>query len=348
MNYIKSIFFIIVIFIKTGNVLSKENIFDVNNVEIIKNLNFTNQELANQAIKKGFEKLKEKILLEQDLNKLDNISPSQLTNLVKYYQVINDENENNDENKIIFNIFFDKEKLHNLFFEKNIFYSEISDKEVFLLPVIMIKDQVFVYNNNLFYEKWNEIYNGTLIEFIIPIENIEVLQKINLKKDNILDISLKNLFPEYEKNNLAFVIIDYSNQQNVKIYLKTNILGKSFNKNLNIKNKDLNLTQLTEKIVLGVSKELINLVKSKNLIDVRTPSFINTKLLINRKSNLVELNKRLEKIDSIENIFVQEFNNEYVLLKIKYLGKLEKIMSLLKQEKVILKLINDQWSLQII
>ena len=348
MNYIKSVFFIIVIFIKTGNVLSKENIFDVNNVEIIKNLNFTNQELANQAIKKGFEKLKEKILLEQDLNKLDNISPSQLTNLVKYYQVINDENENNDENKIIFNIFFDKEKLHNLFFEKNIFYSEISDKEVFLLPVIMIKDQVFVYNNNLFYEKWNEIYNGTLIEFIIPIENIEVLQKINLKKDNILDISLKNLFPEYEKNNLAFVIIDYSNQQNVKIYLKTNILGKSFNKNLNIKNKDLNLTQLTEKIVLGVSKELINLVKSKNLIDVRTPSFINTKLLINRKSNLVELNKRLEKIDSIENIFVQEFNNEYVLLKIKYLGKLEKIMSLLKQEKVILKLINDQWSLQII
>ena len=348
MNHIKSIFFIIVIFIKTGNVLSKENIFDVNNVEIIKNLNFTNQELANQAIKKGFEKLKEKILLEQDLNKLDNISPSQLTNLVKYYQVINDENENNDENKIIFNIFFDKEKLHNLFFEKNIFYSEISDKEVFLLPVIMIKDQVFVYNNNLFYEKWNEIYNGTLIEFIIPIENIEVLQKINLKKDNILDISLKNLFPEYEKNNLAFVIIDYSNQQNVKIYLKTNILGKSFNKNLNIKNKDLNLTQLTEKIVLGVSKELINLVKSKNLIDVRTPSFINTKLLINRKSNLVELNKRLEKIDSIENIFVQEFNNEYVLLKIKYLGKLEKIMSLLKQEKVILKLINDQWSLQII
>ncbi len=348
MNYIKSIFFIIVIFIKTGNVLSKENIFDVNNVEIIKNLNFTNQELANQAIKKGFEKLKEKILLEQDLNKLDNISPSQLTNLVKYYQVINDENENNDENKIIFNIFFDKEKLHNLFFEKNIFYSEIFDKEVFLLPVIMIKDQVFVYNNNLFYEKWNEIYNGTLIEFIIPIENIEVLQKINLKKDNILDISLKNLFPEYEKNNLAFVIIDYSNQQNVKIYLKTNILGKSFNKNLNIKNKDLNLTQLTEKIVLGVSKELINLVKSKNLIDVRTPSFINTKLLINRKSNLVELNKRLEKIDSIENIFVQEFNNEYVLLKIKYLGKLEKIMSLLKQEKVILKLINDQWSLQII
>ncbi len=348
MNYIKSIFFIIVIFIKTGNVLSKENIFDVNNVEIIKNLNFTNQELANQAIKKGFEKLKEKILLEQDLNKLDNISPSQLTNLVKYYQVINDENENNDENKIIFNIFFDKEKLHNLFFEKNIFYSEISDKEVFLLPVIMIKDQVFVYNNNLFYEKWNEIYNGTLIEFIIPIENIEVLQKINLKKDNILDLSLKNLFPEYEKNNLAFVIIDYSNQQNVKIYLKTNILGKSFNKNLNIKNKDLNLTQLTEKIVLGVSKELINLVKSKNLIDVRTPSFINTKLLINRKSNLVELNKRLEKIDSIENIFVQEFNSEYVLLKIKYLGKLEKIMSLLKQEKVILKLINDQWSLQII
>ena len=51
----------------------------------------------------------------------------------------------------------------------------------------------------------------------------------------------------------------------------------------------------------------------------------------------------MKKIDLIENIYVQEFNKNYVNLKIKYLGKLEKIIFELKSENIDLKLINDQW-----
>ena len=46
--------------------------------------------------------------------------------------------------------------------------------------------------------------------------------------------------------------------------------------------------------------------------------------LSSKKNNLVELNSRIKNIDSIENIFIQEFNKDYVNLKIKYLGKLKK------------------------
>ena len=48
------------------------------------------------------------------------------------------------------------------------------------------------------------------------------------------------------------------------------------------------------------------------------------KFNLNKKNNLVLLNSRIKNIDLIENIFVQEFNKDYVNLKIKYLGKLEK------------------------
>ena len=54
---------------------------------------------------------------------------------------------------------------------------------------------------------------------------------------------------------------------------------------------------------------------------------------MSKKNNLVELNKRLEKIDLIDNINVQEFNNEYVLIKLRYLGKLNKIIKQLEDEK---------------
>ena len=39
---------------------------------------------------------------------------------------------------------------------------------------------------------------------------------------------------------------------------------------------------------MNIKKELINLVKSKNLIDIRTPSFLIAKLDLGKKSNLVE------------------------------------------------------------
>ena len=53
MSCYKIIIFILVIFLKTGNVLSLENIFNVNNIEITKKSNNSNDDLANKAIKKG-------------------------------------------------------------------------------------------------------------------------------------------------------------------------------------------------------------------------------------------------------------------------------------------------------
>ena len=70
-------------------------------------------------------------------------------------------------------------------------------------------------------------------------------------------------------------------------------------------------------------------------------------MITNKKNNLVELNKRLQNIDTVDGIFVQEFNNKYVLLKIRYLGKLDKIINQLKQQEIMLEFTNDQWNLKI-
>ncbi len=51
---------ILVIFFKTETVLSKENIFNVNNIEIEIKSNISNNDLANLAIKKAFDELSKK------------------------------------------------------------------------------------------------------------------------------------------------------------------------------------------------------------------------------------------------------------------------------------------------
>ena len=210
------------------------------------------------------------------------------------------------------------------------------------------KDQIYIYNNNYFYENWNNTLNTNILEFILPLENIEVIQSINTNRNNLLGIDLRSIFKEYINKNIVLALIQNSSPKNEKIYLKTNILKKEINKNLIIERMNLNQIDYNKRIINKISDEILNIVKSQNLIDIRTPAFLNAKLKINNDNSLVELNSRLKKIDLIDNIFVQEFNNDYILLKIKYLGKLDKIINQLEGQKIILKLICYQWSLKII
>ena len=344
----KIIILILVIFIKTGNVLSQDSIFNVNNIEIIKKTNTSNKDIANQAIKKAYLKLIDKILLIEDKEKISKMDFTKIKELVSYYQVISNMENDKKEDIVIFNIFFDKDKLHNLFYEKDISYAEITDKEFYLLPVLKKDDQYFIFNQNFFYEKWNDFEDNDLVEFILPFENIEIIQKINLNKNNLFDVEINTLFLEYSKKNQALLLIDDKNGIVEKIFLRANISGKKINKNLLIKNNFKEKDKNYREIIQRTRNEIIDLVKSQNLIDIKTPSFLNIKLTPNKNNNLAELHKRLNNIGLVDNLYVQEINSEYVLLKIKYLGKLEKIINELKKEKIILKQKNDEWGIKLI
>ncbi len=344
----KIIILILVIFIKTGNVLSQDSIFNVNNIEIIKKTNTSNKDIANQAIKKAYIKLIDKILLIEDKEKILKMEFTKIKELVSYYQVISNAENDKKEDIIIFNIFFDKDKLHNLFYDKDISYAEITNKEFYLLPVLKKDDQYFIFNQNFFYEKWNDFEDNDLIEFILPFENIEIIQKINLNKNNLFNVEIKTLFLEYSKKNQALLLIEDRNGIIEKIFLRANISGKKINKNLLIKNNFQDNAKNYREIIQRTRNEIIDLVKSQNLIDIKTPSFLNIKLTSNKNNNLAELYKRLNNIGLVDNLYVQEINSEYVLLKIKYLGKLEKIIKELKKEKIILKQKNDEWSIKLI
>ena len=126
----------------------------------------------------------------------------------------------------------------HLLFSNKVYPIQISsDKELYLLPVILKKDQIIIYNNNYFYDNWNKIYQSELIEFILPIENIEIIQNININKENLYGIDLQILFKEYENKNLALVLIEDTGSNEEKIYLRTKILNKKIDKTIKIEKK---------------------------------------------------------------------------------------------------------------
>ena len=343
MKFYKLIFLILVVFLKTETLLSENNLFNVNNIQIEKKDKSTNAILANQAIKKGFNELIEKILLKEDINKLSDLNFSSIKKLVTYYQISNLPNQEKEENFVNFSVTFDKDKIHDLFYKKGISYSEISDKEIYVLPIFLKENEIFIFNQNFFYQNWNKIYKVDLVEFILPLENIEIIKKINDNKKNLINLEIDELFQEYSKKNSALLLIERNENGSKKIYIKAKIQGKNISKGFDIKKPNPDTKKNNREIIIMLKDELINLVKSKNLIDIRTPSFLNVKLNLNKKSNLVELNSRIKNIDLIENVFVQEFNKDFMILRIKYLGKLNKIINQLEKENVKINYVNEQW-----
>ncbi len=341
MKFLKQIILILIVFFKTGNLLSDNNLFSVNNIMLEKKADTASEQLANQAIKKAFNRLAERVLMKEDIPKVINLKFSNIKELVSYYNI--SKNLDGKNNKIIFNVTFDKDKIHDLFYKKEILYSDITNKEFFVLPILLKENEIFIFSKNYFYDNWNSIEKEELVEFLLPLENIEIIQSVNKSINSLLDIELNSLFKEYVDKNIAIVLIEDSNRKEENIYLKARIENKVILKNFKLKKNNFEKIQFNKKIISKMKDEIINIVKSQNLIDISTPAFLNVKFNLKKKNNLVLLNSKMNNIDLIENIFVQEFNKDYVNLKIKYLGKLEKIINQLKKENISLKLINDQW-----
>ena len=63
MKFYKLIIIILIVFLKTETLLSENNLFNVNNIQLEKKDGTTNKALADLAIKKGFNQLISRILL---------------------------------------------------------------------------------------------------------------------------------------------------------------------------------------------------------------------------------------------------------------------------------------------
>ena len=218
MKLFLQIILILVIFLKTGNLLSDDSLFNVNNISLEKKENFSVKNLTDKAIKEAFKQLTNKILLKEDIKQVSDLKFLDIKDLVKYYNIV--KNPEKESNKINFNVTFDKDKIHNLFYKKGISYSDITNKEFYILPILLSENEIFVFSNNYYYENWNKNDSQGVIEFILPIENIEIIQIINQSRDNLLQLEINSLFKEYLNENIGLVLIDKKIQTKKKFILK--------------------------------------------------------------------------------------------------------------------------------
>ena len=339
----------LMIFFKTGNVLSEQSIFTVNNLKMVKK-NYNNiDDLTNDAFRKGFKKLNKKILLDKDFKKIEKTNLKTIKNLISHYQILNS-NEKIENEFTEFNIFFKRDKIYNFYFKNDIRYSDISDKSVKILPVLIIDNEVLIYEKNYFYENWisdkEDNYSESHLEFILPIENIEVIDSIKKNRENLEAVKLSEIFDESKDKDNLYILIDY-NRKMTKVFLKGNISRKKIIKNIKITSENNNKNISFEQILISLKKEILEMIKSQNIIDVRTPSFLNVNLLIKEQNDLLKTQNILNDEDLIESFYVNEFNNRIANIKIKYYGKINKITEKLYKRGLNFETDGESWKVRV-
>ena len=320
--YIFFISFVLFIIIFSTTYLNA-NTFKVSDIEISSKfeLNFKKSRVIDDGFQTSFLNLLSMITTSGDKNKIKNISIKEIKSMIDSF-TISDEKFINNEYFAKLETTFNKRKILSFLEKKNIFPSIPIKNKVLLIPILVDTetDNIYLFNNNIFYERWNLTYkNYQLLDYLLPSEDLEDLNKIQEMSNSIETHDFKNLIKKYDLRNYIISII-YKNKSEIKILSKINL-----NNSLKINNQNYSKVDLTnEKNFNKILKNLKNIYEDewKKINEINTS--IKLPLNISIKSEdlkkIVHLEEAFANIDLISNFYILKFDNKYTQYRVIYNG----------------------------
>ena len=308
--------------------LSDENVFIVDNVkaEGVIDTNFSRDKYINKAFVDSFDSLISKILLTRDLNKINNIKIKKIKNLINSFQIL-DESYKGDKYEITLKIFYNDERVKRFLIDKNISFTQPKKISAIFYPALFVNGEIKDFNQNYFFNNWTstEIKNE-LINFVLPIEDLDDLAKIEKKKNKIETLEVKDFVNKYDIDNYAFALIDYNNSK-LKIHIKTEFEENKMNKNILYDLSSMNDNQKLNSILVDLKIQITDLWKEANVVNLLMPLSIRIKFNHINLTNLDNLKLAFEKISIVEKYSLDEFNINNSIFKIYYYGNPKKLKS---------------------
>ena len=111
--------------------------------------------------------------------------------------------------------------------------------------------------------------------------------------------------------------------------------------------KDLENKNVRDQTISKLKLFVHDLWKEQNIVDISTPSFLSLNAKIAKPEGLNLMLKKIDKINIIKNYFVQEFDNNNVVIKIKYLGKVKNLENAFLESGFNLSIKDNKWNILI-
>ena len=325
------------------------NNFKVSGIEISSpfELNFKKNTVIDEGFQISFKNLLFMITASSERNKIKYIKPKELKSMIDSF-TISDEKFINNEYSAKLETTFNKKKILNFLERKNVFPSMPVRNKVLLVPILVDTetDNIYLFNNNIFYEKWNEDKkNFHLLEYLLPSEDLEDLNIIQGMSSSIESYDFINLIKKYDINDYIITII-YKNKDELKILSKIN-LNNSLKLN-NLKYKKINLdNEKNFKKVLGNLKITYeDHWKKNNEINTSIKLPITVSVNTNNYKRIIELENAFDEIDLISNFYILKFDSENTKYKIIYNGSPKTFFNIMSKKNFNLVMKDSIWSVK--
>ena len=350
LNRLYIIFFYFVLFINVVFITSlNANSFKITNLEISEpfNLKFNKEKVLDKGFKMAFLELVSMITTTDDKKKIENTSLSTIKGLIDSF-TMSDERFINNIYYTRFDVNFNKKNTLNFFENENIFPSIPKKKDLLLIPVMvdLQLDEISLFNNNIFYEKWNNNHERYyLLNYILPSEDLEDVDLLSQNSKSIEDYDFKKVIRKYDLNDFIIAII-YKNNDELTVLSKIQ-LNQSFKidnkkfESINLfKEKDLNL------ILVNLKTTYENYWKNINQINtsIKLPLTISINATQHKKIQILE--NGLDELDLVSSFEILRFNNHNIYFKIIYNGSPNRFISEIQMKDFKINTQNEIWEVQ--
>jgi len=325
---------------------SEESVFVVNDIKTkgIVDLNFSREKYLKKAFLDSFDTLMTKILLTRDLQKINKTDLNQVEKLIESFQILEESYSKNEYN-INIKVSYNETKVKEFLSKKNISFSQPETISAVFYPVFFINDEIQNFNENYFYKNWENIkIKNEVINFILPLEDLEDVSEIVKMKNKIEKLEIDNFVNKYNVNNYVFALMNYQDKK-LDIHLKTNFNNNKISKNISYNIININDQSILNSTLKDLKLRITDLWKEENLINLLMPLSIKLKFQHKNLNNLDDLRFTFNKIDIINNYTLEEFNINNSFFKIYYYGDPKKLKSELSKFGYQLKNNQGFWQL---
>ena len=194
--------------------------------------------------------------------------------------------------------------------------------KVLLLPILVDieKDNIYLFNDNIFYEKWNnEKKNYQLLDYLLPSEDLEDIKKIQEISSSIDSYDFSNLIAKYDLDDYIILII-YKSKNEVKILSKMNLNNSLKVNNQRYTNINLEDEKDSKKIIEELKIVYEDYWKKNN--EINTSIKLPLTLLIDSRKykKITQLEEVLNAIDLVSYFYILKFDNKIIQYRIIYNG----------------------------
>ena len=206
--------------------------------------------------------------------------------------------------------------------------------------MLFVNDEMQDFYENFFYKKWTDIeITNELINFILPLEDLDDISKIKETKNRIEDLNINDFVNKYDTKNFIFALINFQNKQ-LDIHLKINFVESKTSKNISYELDDINNETRLYFILKDLKAQITEIWKKENLINPSIPLSIRIKFSYTKLQDLDQLKNIFYNISFVNNFSLEELDINNSFFKIDYYGNPKRLKTELLKFDYRLK--NDQ------